>query len=68
MGKVLGTRLTHLTLKRGQSTRHKLMIVRGLAPQQMYDKVIAAIEGGMGFTAAIPPSGTERGGWRGNLL
>lgn len=68
MGRVLSTRLTHIALKRGQSTRHKVLQVRGLTPQQVYDRVLHANQSGMGFSAAIPPSGTERGGWRGNLL
>eukprot|EP00271_Cylindrocystis_brebissonii_P006738 TRINITY_DN19525_c0_g1_i1.p1 TRINITY_DN19525_c0_g1~~TRINITY_DN19525_c0_g1_i1.p1 ORF type:complete len:273 (+),score=62.39 TRINITY_DN19525_c0_g1_i1:383-1201(+) len=44
MGKVLGLRLTQMTLQRGWSTKSKLLVVEDLTVREVYDKLLAAVQ------------------------
>lgn len=43
MRSVLGVRLAQLTLVRGESTRHKLLLVQNMTPEQAFDKLQQAL-------------------------
>ncbi|GAB4818378.1 hypothetical protein N2152v2_005424 [Parachlorella kessleri] len=45
MRTVLGVRLSQLSLTRGESTRHKLLRVDELTPDQLFEKVQLALQG-----------------------
>jgi uncharacterized protein YggU (UPF0235/DUF167 family) len=38
---VLGVRLSQLSLLRGESTRHKLLLVQGVPPARLFDQLQA---------------------------
>lgn len=42
MARVLGLRLTQMTLQRGWSTKSKLLVVEGITLQEVYEKLLAA--------------------------
>lgn len=46
MRAVLGVRLGQLSLVRGASTRHKLLVVQGLPPSTVFHKVRASMTRG----------------------
>ncbi|TVU39630.1 hypothetical protein EJB05_13057 [Eragrostis curvula] len=44
MGKVLGLRLTQMTLQRGWNNKSKLLIVEDLSARQVYEKLLEAVQ------------------------
>ncbi len=44
MRAVLGVRLSQLSIMRGESTRHKLVLVKDVAPAIVFDKLQAQME------------------------
>ena len=38
---MLGVRLSQLSLLRGESTRHKLLLVKGVPPAKLFDQLQA---------------------------
>ncbi|GBG93464.1 hypothetical protein CBR_g70955, partial [Chara braunii] len=45
MGKVLGLRLSQMTLQRGWSSKSKLLVVEELSAREVYNKLLAVIPG-----------------------
>ncbi|KAL3677469.1 hypothetical protein R1sor_027417 [Riccia sorocarpa] len=44
MGKVLGLRLTQITLQRGWNNKSKLLVVEDLTVREVYEKLLAAVQ------------------------
>ncbi|KAM3392089.1 hypothetical protein ACQJBY_013299 [Aegilops geniculata] len=44
MGKVLGLRLSQMTLQRGWNNKSKLLIVEDLSARQVYEKLLEAVQ------------------------
>jgi len=44
MGKVLGLRLTQMTLQRGWNNKSKLLVVEDLSVREVYEKLLAAVQ------------------------
>jgi uncharacterized protein YggU (UPF0235/DUF167 family) len=44
MRALLGVRLSQLSVLRGESTRHKLVLVKDLAPAAVFDKLQAQLD------------------------
>lgn len=44
MRAVLGVRLSQLSVMRGESTRHKLLLVKDIAPATVFDKLQAQMD------------------------
>eukprot|EP00245_Coleochaete_scutata_P011005 TRINITY_DN3993_c0_g2_i1.p1 TRINITY_DN3993_c0_g2~~TRINITY_DN3993_c0_g2_i1.p1 ORF type:complete len:233 (+),score=40.70 TRINITY_DN3993_c0_g2_i1:190-888(+) len=44
MGKVLGLRLTQMTLQRGWSNKSKMLVVEDMTPREVYEKLLSAAQ------------------------
>lgn len=44
MGKVLGLRLSQMTLQRGWNNKSKLLVVEDLSARQVYEKLLEAVQ------------------------
>jgi uncharacterized protein (TIGR00251 family) len=44
MGKVLGLRLTQMTLQRGWNNKSKLLVVEDLSVREVYEKLLTAVQ------------------------